>query len=197
MPPVAKVEESQHVPLSDEYIAQVVMDARRFQGAFTGTAGTLAAHCIRLVNERRELMAASQEISAEPIGDSFPVLGDRLTGDGLLATPEDQRNDPVDPRTLRPGTAEFLAVLDEVRELHLRKTLDYGADEDALANIRSSSDVIGVQAWAGCILRISDKMFRLRSFFRRGKTEFDGVEDTLLDICAYSAIALAIYRDKR
>lgn len=95
----------------------------------------------------------------------------------------------------RPGSGEFLAVLDEVAQLHHRKTLDYGTDQDALSNIRQSADVIGSPAWAGAILRISDKMHRLRSFFHRGAVEFDGVEDTLLDITAYAAIALVLYRE--
>jgi len=98
---------------------------------------------------------------------------------------------------LRPGSAQFLAVLDEVRSLHLRKTLDYGVDEDALSNIRTSADYVNVPAWAGCIIRMADKMQRLRAFFRRGRVEFDGVEDTLLDICAYAAIALVLYRESR
>jgi len=97
----------------------------------------------------------------------------------------------------RPGSGEFLAVLDEVAQLHHRKTLDYGTDEDALSNIRQSADVIGSPAWAGAILRISDKMHRLRSFFHRGAVEFDGVEDTLLDITAYAAIALVLYRESQ
>ena len=98
-------------------------------------------------------------------------------------------------RHLRPGSREFLAVLDEIRELHLRKTLDYGQDDDALSNIRSSADVINVPSWAGAILRISDKMHRLKAYFRRGRVEFDGVEDTLLDIAAYAVIALVMHRE--
>jgi hypothetical protein len=99
--------------------------------------------------------------------------------------------------TLRPGSREFLAVLEELKALHLAKTLDYGVDEDALANIRSSADVVNMPAWAGCILRMSDKMHRLKAFFRRGRTEFDGVEDTLKDIACYAAIALVLYRETR
>ena len=96
---------------------------------------------------------------------------------------------------IRPGSEAFIAVLEEVKRLHLKKSLDYGADEDALMNIRDSADVINVQAWAGAILRISDNMHRLRSFFRRGVVEFDGIEDTLLDMCSYAAIALVMYRE--
>ena len=39
------------------------------------------------------------------------------------------------------------------------------------------------------------KMHRLRAYFRRGKVEFDGIEDTLLDIAAYAAIALVLHRE--
>ena len=74
--------------------------------------------------------------------------------------------------------------------------MDYGVDEDALSNIRSSADVVNMPAWAGCILRISDKMHRLKAYFRRGKCEFDGVEDTLKDIACYAAIALVLHRER-
>jgi hypothetical protein len=109
----------------------------------------------------------------------------RWTGDSILANQDD----------IRPGSREFLDVLDELKQLHLRKTLDYGVDEDALSNIRQSADVVNMPAWAGCILRISDKMHRLKAFFRNGRCEFDGVEDTLKDIACYAAIALVLHRE--
>jgi hypothetical protein len=118
---------------------------------------------------------------------SAKKYAERLTGDSLL---EDQGD-------IRPGSREFLEVLDELRALHLRKTMDYGVEEDALSNIRSSADVVNMPAWAGCILRISDKMHRLKAFFRRGTCEFDGVEDTLKDISCYAAIALVLYREEQ
>jgi hypothetical protein len=110
----------------------------------------------------------------------------RWTGDSILAKQSDD---------IRPGSREFLAILEELKTLHLAKTLDYGVDEDALSNIRQSADVVNMPAWAGCILRISDKMHRLKAYFRRGKCEFDGIEDTLKDIACYSAIALVLYRE--
>ena len=110
----------------------------------------------------------------------------RWTGDSILAKDHDD---------VRPGSREFLAILEELKSLHLAKTLDYGVDEDALSNIRQSADVVNMPAWAGCVLRISDKMHRLKAYFRRGKCEFDGIEDTLKDIACYSAIALVLYRE--
>ena len=38
-------------PLSDAYLQQCEFDARQFSGAYTGTAGTLAAHVMRLLAE--------------------------------------------------------------------------------------------------------------------------------------------------
>jgi len=38
-------------PLTDAYLAQCEWDARKFQGAYTGTSGTLAAHVMRLLAE--------------------------------------------------------------------------------------------------------------------------------------------------
>ena len=38
-------------PLTDAYLQQCEFDARLFQGAWTGTSGTLAAHVMRLLAE--------------------------------------------------------------------------------------------------------------------------------------------------
>ncbi len=230
--------------LDAAYIVQAEHDARRFSGAYTGTSGTLAAHVIRLLAERKEMKeqvatledanaklraAVGERLAGTPIDDpkmvgyeptesccdggkchtkpseeppqEIPVdwilQGQRemdahkddvrWTGDSILA---DKSGD------LRPGSREFVDVLDEIKNLHLRKTLDYGVDEDALSNIRESADVVNMPAWAGAILRISDKMHRLKAYFRRGKCEFDGIEDTLKDIASYAAIALVLHREE-
>lgn len=56
-------------PLEDAYLTQCEQDARRFQGAWTGTAGSLAAHVIRLLAEVRRLrVEAAYRENAEPGG---------------------------------------------------------------------------------------------------------------------------------
>ena len=110
----------------------------------------------------------------------------RWKGDSIVAAPAEG---------LRPGSREFVGVLDEIKDLHLRKTLDYGVDEDALSNIRESAEIVNMPAWAGCILRIYDKMHRLKAYFRRGRVEFDGLEDTLKDIASYAVIAEVLRRE--
>lgn len=47
-------------PLSEEYIATVVRDARRFQGQWCGTSGNLAAHCMRLLKERERMLESTR-----------------------------------------------------------------------------------------------------------------------------------------
>ena len=42
-------------PLSDAYLLECEMRARRFQGAWTGTSGTLAADVMRLLAEVRRM----------------------------------------------------------------------------------------------------------------------------------------------
>jgi hypothetical protein len=206
--------------LTDEYLADARRRAYRYQGQWTGTAGSLAADVARLLIERKRMQGTITDLEetnlqlrsavearlsggccdggkCQPEDDaaerwkvkaqaSAKKNAERLTGDSLLTASDD----------IRPGSREFLAVLDELQTLHLRKTMDYGVDEDALSNIRSSADVVNMPAWAGCILRISDKMHRLKAFFRRGRCEFDGVEDTLKDIACYAAIALVLHREE-
>jgi hypothetical protein len=50
-------------PLTTDYLAQCEVDARKFQGAWTGTSGTLAAHVMRLLAEvqRLKVLAAQRE----------------------------------------------------------------------------------------------------------------------------------------
>jgi hypothetical protein len=110
----------------------------------------------------------------------------RWTGDSIIASP---------PDGLRPGSVPFMEVLEEVKRLHIAKSQDYGADNDALANIRSGADVVNLAPWKACLIRLADKMTRLRTVCHTGSCTFDGVDDTLKDICAYSAIALVLYRE--
>jgi hypothetical protein len=43
-------------PLTDDDLAHMEHRARRFQGAWTGTSGTLAADVMRLLAERKRLL---------------------------------------------------------------------------------------------------------------------------------------------
>jgi hypothetical protein len=234
--------------LTDEYLADARQRAYRYQGQWTGTAGSLAADVARLLIERKKMQGfitdlentntqlrsavedrlaggccdggkchapadeapAQWKVKAQESAEKYAAERaepeETVPVDWILQGQKEMEAAPDDIRwsgdsilakqdDIRPGSREFLDVLDELKQLHMRKTLDYGIDEDALSNIRSSADVVNMPAWAGCILRISDKMHRLKAFFRRGRCEFDGVEDTLKDIACYAAIALVLHRE--
>ena len=247
--------------LTDDYLADARQRAYRYQGQWTGTAGSLAADVARLLLERKKMQGfitdlqntntqLREAVETRLAGNASMPTPDQLFAGGCCdggkcqptpqeleagwkeitqassakyhadrtepeetvpvdwilqgqkemdAAPDDSRwtGDSIIAKQddIRPGSREFLDVLDELRTLHLRKTKDYGVDEDALSNIRQSADVVNMPAWAGCILRISDKMHRLKAFFRNGRCEFDGVEDTLKDIACYAAIALVLHRE--
>jgi len=91
---------------------------------------------------------------------------------------------------------EFENVLEEMKILHDRKRSDYGRKEDAFANVRASED-FGVEGWIGALIRANDKMRRLQSAARGSTLINEGVEDSLIDMAVYSAIALALFRDAK
>jgi hypothetical protein len=92
------------------------------------------------------------------------------------------------------GHSEYLKILDEMRELHLRKSADYGADDDQLQNLRGAAD-IGIEPWKGCWLRALDKVRRINQFCKKGTLANEGVEDSLLDLAAYALLALTLRRE--
>lgn len=204
--------------LTAEYLEEIRKRKNRYMGQWTGTAGALAADCHRLLMERETLLKEIRDM--QDVMDMMPKAADAalevgplvttsteeipvdwiLRGERELKNAEEPERRPLGSSLLvddglRPGSREFIAVLDEIKQLHLRKTMDYGVDEDALSNIRSSADIVNMPAWAGCILRMSDKMHRIKAFFRRGKVEFDGIEDTLIDFACYAIIALVLFRE--
>jgi len=107
--------------------------------------------------------------------------GTRMRGDSLLA---DHRH---------PSSAAFVRLLEEMQRLHESKSADYGSEEDPLANVRSGADFVNIEPWRGCMVRIADKVQRLRTFCRTGRLVHEGVRDTLLDLSAYSLLAIVLF----
>lgn len=107
--------------------------------------------------------------------------GQRFRGDALLA---DRKH---------PSSVAFLELLQEMRRLHESKSADYGSEDDPLANIRQGADFVNIEAWRGCMVRIADKVQRLRTYCRTGRLVHEGVRDTLLDLSAYSLLAIVLF----
>lgn len=107
--------------------------------------------------------------------------GTRMRGDSLLC---ERRH---------PSSTAFLNLLDEMQRLHESKSADYGSEDDPLANIRQGADFVNIEAWRGCMVRIADKVQRLRTYCRTGRLVHEGVRDTLLDLSAYSLLAIVLF----
>ena len=108
----------------------------------------------------------------------------RLRGDGIQ-------------HEQQPGSLPFLELLEELRTLHLSKSQDYGSESDPLANIRQGAEFVGIEAWRGCMVRVADKVQRLKTYCRTGRLVHEGVRDTLLDLAAYSLLAIVLFDEGR
>lgn len=95
-----------------------------------------------------------------------------------------------------PASQAFYDLCDRVKEMHASKSRDYGSVADPLANIRNGAEFVGIKAWQGAMVRLSDKVTRLATFNRTGTLTHEGVEDTLLDLASYSLLALLLYREE-
>jgi hypothetical protein len=95
-----------------------------------------------------------------------------------------------------PSSDAFVALLAEMQRLHESKSADYGSEEDPLANVRSGADFVNIEPWRGCMVRIADKVQRLRTYCRTGRLVHEGVRDTLLDLSAYSLLAIVLFDEQ-
>ncbi len=98
-----------------------------------------------------------------------------------------------------------VAILEECIALHDRKSSDYDHPDshDGLDNFRESAK-LGVPAWVGALVRMSDKWQRIRNLTYKElmldqgpAVENETIEDTLQDIMVYGGIVLALRRELR
>lgn len=92
------------------------------------------------------------------------------------------------------GDPKYLSMLEELRDLHIKKAADYGTGEDPLANLRASK-LLGIEPWIGAILRMSDKLFRVHSLIKNGSLKNESIEDNLIDMSSYALLALLLKRE--
>ena len=123
----------------------------------------------------------------------------------LAATPQDDHKmatvsccegQPMQAKR-HPSSTAFVDLLREMQRLHESKSLDYGSEEDPLANVRSGAEFVCIEPWRGCMVRIADKVQRLRTFCRTGRLVHEGVRDTLLDLSAYALLAIVLFDEGR
>ena len=93
------------------------------------------------------------------------------------------------------GDPRFHKLAEEMVQLHDRKQSDYGNPADPFANITASRE-FGVEPWIGGLIRLNDKVTRLKAFARKGSLANESVEDSLMDIAVYALASLVLYREE-
>lgn len=76
---------------------------------------------------------------------------------------------------------DFSSVVEEMKDLHARKNHDYG---DAFAK---SFDEFGL---VSAVVRMSDKMERLKSLCMKDALVAESVRDTLVDLACYAVMTV-------
>ena len=96
-----------------------------------------------------------------------------------------------------PGSLQFLEAIEEIRAIHIKKSQDYGSPADPLANIRGGAELVGIEPWRSCLVRVADKVQRLRTYCRTGSLANESVEDAFMDLACYAIIALVLFRESK
>ena len=90
----------------------------------------------------------------------------------------------------------FYEILETIKNLHDAKKHDYG-NADIFANFRVS-ELAGIPAWQGSVVRMGDKYARISNFIKKGDFKFkeESIKDTLMDMAIYSLITIVLYEEE-
>jgi hypothetical protein len=97
-------------------------------------------------------------------------------------------------KELPRGDTRFHRLLRVIGALHDQKQADYGTTEDPFANVRSAVE-FGVPSWVGSLIRMNDKMNRLKTFSKKGELQNESALDSMLDIAVYGLITAILYEE--
>lgn len=95
------------------------------------------------------------------------------------------------PETQRHGDPRFYKLLDELADLHSRKSHDYTPEGDPLQNFKRA-EKFGVQPWKGCLVRMGDKFGRLEQLASGKTAQNESLRDTLVDLAVYSLLCVLL-----
>jgi hypothetical protein len=91
----------------------------------------------------------------------------------------------------RPGSLPFLELVEELRQLHLEKTAQYGDEADPFANV-SASAKCGVEPWRRALCDLSDCVVRLQRYASGQPVD---IENAALDAANWALICLLKMRE--
>jgi len=95
------------------------------------------------------------------------------------------------------GDPRFYKLLERIAEIHSSKNHDYAGKKNPLQNFRMCESM-GIPAWKGVLIRISDKFSRACNFAKQNslKVKDENVVDTLLDMAIYSLLCAILYEER-
>lgn len=124
---------------------------------------------------------------------------------------------------MHPSSERFIEIMQDLIALHTGKSQGYGRADDPFHNVRSSAE-FGMPGWVGAVVRLNDKVTRLKVSAGRAvlasaamplmddecdcgncvrisqeadKTlPFEGIVDNLDDIAVYAVIARVLYEQE-
>jgi hypothetical protein len=149
--------------------------------------------------------AVEARLAGTPADDP-KMAGYRLPGDGILNASPETYAEWTPPAfasarvaDVHPTSQQFFDLCDDIKEMHRKKSADYGCPSgtDPLANIRNGAKFVGIPAWKGAMVRLSDKVTRLATYNATGRLENESLEDNLFDLASYALLALLLHREEQ
>ena len=94
------------------------------------------------------------------------------------------------------GHPRFHELVKQMSELHSKKNHDYAGEEKPLNNLREVEGM-GIPAWVGVGVRISDKYTRMKNFIKNRKFEFkeESFKDTMMDMAVYAVLCIILFQE--
>lgn len=89
----------------------------------------------------------------------------------------------------------FAELLRDMQALHDAKGQDYEGNGRPYENLREGEDW-GVQPWVMTMMRVGEKMRRVKSFAQKGTLQNESLTDSLMDIAILSLIAIQLLEEE-
>ena len=87
--------------------------------------------------------------------------------------------------------AAFDKLIQEIHQLHDNKNADYADDADPLSNFRKCEE-IGIPAWKGILVRMTDKWSRITQLASGKTPKNESLRDSLIDNAVYSLLCVLL-----
>lgn len=96
------------------------------------------------------------------------------------------------------GHPRFHELVQEMSRLHSKKNHDYAGIEKPLNNLKEVEGM-GISAWIGVGVRISDKYTRMKNFIKNRKFEFkaESFKDTMMDMAVYALLCIILFEEEQ